>query len=66
MIPREIVRNAFLLVGALLVVVSGLFTLTHLTDSVIFTVLVPSFVAGLILLGLYWMTGDHVGQHGPR
>jgi membrane protease YdiL (CAAX protease family) len=47
---RNVVKNTLLVLGAAIIVVSGLFTLDHLTDRTVFTVLVPGFVFGLILI----------------
>ena len=63
---QDIARSALLLAGALLVVVSALFTVTHLTDTVVFTVLVPGCMVGLVLLGLYWLSGPQAGPQRPR
>ena len=52
------IANPSLLVGAGLIIGSGLFTLTHLTDRVVLSVLVPGVVVGLLLIGLYWMTRE--------
>jgi membrane protease YdiL (CAAX protease family) len=49
---RDVIGNALLVVGGALIVVSGLFTLAHLKDGVVFTVLIPGFVFGLIMIGL--------------
>jgi hypothetical protein len=58
MSARGLVSNAALVLGAGLIVVSGLFTLTHLTDRVVLTILVPGFVVGLLLIGVYWAFGS--------
>lgn len=61
---RNLFANALLALGALLIICCGLFTLTHLTDRVVLTVLIPGFVIGLILIGFYvalgraWDRGD--------
>ena len=47
---RNFMKNALLLVGAATIIVSGLFSLEHLTDRIVFTVLVPGFLFGLILI----------------
>jgi xanthine/uracil permease len=44
------IRSLLLVAGGTLIVVSSLFTLDHLTDRVVATVLVPGFVFGLILI----------------
>ena len=54
---RDVIRNVLLVVGAVTIIVSGLFTLSHLTDRVIFTVLVPGFVFGLIFIGIGMSVG---------
>lgn len=45
-------RNTLLLLGGALIIASGLYTLTHLTDTVVFAILVPGIVVGLILIGV--------------
>ena len=58
-----LLRNVLLVVGGCVIIAAALFTLTHLTDIVVYTVLIPGIVAGLILIGLYVALG---GQHGRK
>jgi membrane protease YdiL (CAAX protease family) len=55
---RELIRGAFLVLGGAVIIASGIFTLTHLTDHVIFTVLLPGVVVGLMLIGVYVAIGN--------
>lgn len=50
-------KNLMLVVGGALIIVFGLFTLGHLTDRVVFTVLLPGVVFGLILIGIAMRLG---------
>jgi membrane protease YdiL (CAAX protease family) len=50
---REVVRGAVLVLGVAVIIASMLFTLTHLVDNVVFTVLLPGVVVGLMLIGVY-------------
>jgi hypothetical protein len=47
-----IVKNVLLVLGGALIVATGVYTLQHLTDRVVFTVLIPGIVVGLILIGI--------------
>ena len=50
---RKIVREGVLVLGAVIIIASTLLTVTRCTDHVVFTVLIPGVVAGLILIGVY-------------
>lgn len=50
-------RNSLLIIGGIIIVASALFTLDHLTDRLVFTVLIPGFVFGLILIGIAMSVG---------
>jgi hypothetical protein len=52
-----ILKSLLLLLGGVLIVGSSLFTVGHLTDRVVATVLVPGFVLGLILIVLAMRIG---------
>ena len=55
---RQIASNTLLALGAAAIILSGLFTLSQLTDRVVFTVLVPGFVLGLIFVGIALSLGS--------
>ena len=59
---REIIRGAILVLGGVVIVASMLFTLTRLADSVVFTVLIPGVIVGLMLIGVYVA----MGKQGKR
>lgn len=63
--PRELVRGALLTLGGVIIVASGLFTLTHFTDRAVYTVLVPGVVMGLLLVGVYWILGNRGNPRWP-
>ena len=50
-------KNLLLALGGAVIVASSAFTLDHLTDRVVATVLVPGFVLGLILIVLAMRLG---------
>ncbi len=50
---REIIREGVLLLGGVIIIASTLITVTRCTDRVVFTVLIPGVVVGLILIGVY-------------
>ena len=62
---QTVLRNAFLVAGGTVIILSALFTRAHLADRVVFTVLVPGVVVGLILIGLYVALGRYKGREWP-
>jgi hypothetical protein len=54
---REVFKNVLLVVGAAVIVVSALYTFDNLTDRVVFTVLVPGVVVGLIVIAVAMSVG---------
>jgi hypothetical protein len=54
---REAARNLLLVAGGIAIIASALFTLSHLTDRVVYTVLVPGVVFGLMLIGIAMSIG---------
>lgn len=54
-------KNILLVLGAVVVVSSALFTLMHLTDRTVFAVLVPGFLLGMAMI----VGAIHIGR-GPR
>ena len=52
-----VLKNVMLVVGGGLIIASALFTLGHLSDRVVFTVLVPGVVFGLILIAVAMRLG---------
>jgi len=55
-------RNVLLVLGGISIVFAGIYTLVHLADGVVFSVLVPGFVIGLLLIGL----STQLKRSGPR
>jgi hypothetical protein len=49
---RTAAKLLLLVAGAALIIVAGFHTVSHMTDRTVFTVLVPGFVGGLILIGV--------------
>jgi hypothetical protein len=45
-----VIRAVLLLAGTASILTAGIFTLGHMTDRTVFTILVPGFVVGLILI----------------
>lgn len=62
---RNLLRNACLVAGGATIVAAALFTSTHLADRVVFTVLVPGVVVGLMFVGLYVALGRQDGRRWP-
>lgn len=58
-------KNAFLAIGAIVIAAVATYTLTHLTDRVIATVLVPGVVVGLVFLVLGSRAGKNNTGSGP-
>jgi len=54
---RNLFRAIALAGGGVAIIASAVYTLGHLSDHTVFTVLIPGFVAGLILIGLYMAAG---------
>lgn len=52
---RLIIENLLLIVGGGLIIGSAAYTLTHLSDHVVFAVLLPGVVVGLLLIGGFVM-----------
>jgi hypothetical protein len=52
--------QAVLLLGGLLIAGTALFTLGHLRDEVILTILVPGFLTGLFLIGIHVLVSRRV------
>jgi len=50
---REVLRSAFLVLGGVVIIAALLFTAMHFTDRVVFTVLVPGVIVGLMLIGVF-------------
>lgn len=48
---RRATGAVLLLLGGATIVAASLFTLSHMSDRTVFTVLVPGAVVGLILIG---------------
>ena len=55
---KDVIRMTLLVTGAGVIIAAAYHTLGYFTDRTVFTILVPGFVAGLILIGLYVATGD--------
>ena len=55
----NVVKGALLLVGGALIIASSIFTLGHLNDRVVFTVLVPGVVLGLISIVIAMRLGPN-------
>ncbi|MDH3215466.1 MAG: DUF4811 domain-containing protein [Candidatus Krumholzibacteria bacterium] len=49
----ELIRGAVLVLGGAVIIASLLFTVMHFTDHVVFTVLLPGVVVGLVLIAAY-------------
>jgi membrane protease YdiL (CAAX protease family) len=47
------IRGIVLVLGGAVIIGSLLFTVMHFTDRVVFTVLVPGVIVGLMLVGVY-------------
>lgn len=54
---RSKTRGLLLALAGLLIVLSAGYTLLHLRDQVVLTVLLPGFVIGLVLLAVYRALG---------
>jgi hypothetical protein len=54
--------NLALVIAGVVILAAAVFTLFHMTDRVIFTVLVPGFVVGLFFVGLYVLGGRRVRE----
>ena len=50
---REVLRSAFLVLGGVVIIAALLFTAMHFTGRVVFTVLVPGVIVGLMLIGVF-------------
>ncbi len=55
-------KNVLLILGGAIIIASALFTLSHMTDRTVFTVLIPGFVFGLVLIGV----GMRLGGDRPH
>ena len=62
---RTAVKLLLLVAGATLVVAAGLYTVSHMTDRTVFTVLVPGFVVGLMLIGVSVRIGPSTNRERP-
>jgi hypothetical protein len=54
--------NISLIIAGVVIIAAAAFTLGHITDHVILTVLVPGFVVGLFFVGLYVLGGRRVRE----
>ena len=54
---KNVIHDLLLILGALLIIACGWYTVDHLHDRVVFTVLIPGFVGGLILIGIATQIG---------
>ena len=54
--------NIALIIAGVVIVAAGAFTLRHMTDHVVLTVLVPGFVVGLFFVGLYVLGGRRLRE----
>ena len=59
----EVIRAAVLLGAGAVIISSLLFTVTHLTDQVVITVLLPGVIVGLVLIGVYVGVGKRSDRH---
>ncbi len=61
--PMEwVLSNLALFLGAVVILVTGIFTIRHLTDRLILWVTVPGFVLGILFVGLYMFAGKRVKE----
>ena len=61
--PTEwILSNLALVLGAVVILVTCIYTLRHLTDRLIFWVTVPGFVMGILFVGIYFFAGKRVKE----
>jgi hypothetical protein len=61
--PMEwILSNLALVLGVVVVLVTCIYTLRHLTDRLIFWVTVPGFVVGVLFVGFYFFAGKRVKE----
>lgn len=61
--PMEwILSNLALVLGAVVILVTCIYTLRHLTDGLIFWVTVPGFVMGILFVGFYFFAGKRVKE----
>lgn len=61
--PMEwILSNLALVLGVVVLLVTCIYTLRHLTDRSIFWVTVPGFVMGVVFVGFYFFAGRRVKE----
>ncbi|MCG3118263.1 MAG: hypothetical protein ALAOOOJD_00431 [bacterium] len=61
--PMEwLLSNLALVLGVVVVLVTIIYTLRHLTDRLIFWVTVPGFVVGVLFVGFYFFAGKRVKE----
>jgi len=63
---RGIIRGALLVTGGAVIIASMVLTVTQLTDNVVFTVLLPGVIVGLMLIGVYVATGKKSKRSWPK
>ncbi|NUM77930.1 hypothetical protein HUU40_26510 [candidate division KSB1 bacterium] len=57
-----LLSNLSLVLGGVVILVTIVYTLRHLTDRLIFWVTVPGFVLGLAFVGIYFFTGKRLKE----
>ena len=62
---QGIIRGAVLVLGGVIIIASLVFAVTHLTDHVVFTVLLPGVIVGLVLIGVYVGISKRGGRRWP-
>jgi len=61
--PAEwILSNLALILGVIVILVTGIFTIRHLTDRLILWVTVPGFVLGILFVGFYQFASKRVKE----
>jgi hypothetical protein len=57
-----VLSNTALVLGVVVILVTCVYTLRHLTDRLIFWVTVPGFVLGVLFVGIYFFAGKRVKE----
>jgi hypothetical protein len=57
-----VLSNAALILGVVVILVTCIYTLRHLTDRLIFWVTAPGFVLGVLFVGIYFFVGKRVKE----